>query len=316
MNKQKWKSKVIEIVSIVALLILAAIYILLMGDRISIRMLETILNQTIITAVVATGAVFIYTTGAFDIALGSAVAVSAITGAFAYNKWESVWIMLLVMVATGVAIELFDSVLAAFLNLPVFVTTIAMFSVLGALVKILIASGGGAKIEVPREAVRVYDNLWMKLVILVLFIGFCIIMYNYTPLGRREKFVGGNPVCARLTGISVKKLSIIAFAIAGIGVGLSAFLTVVKAPTITTSTASSVGMDVIIAIVFGGMPASGGSRSKISAALIGSVSMVLLSQIMTILNLSAGASQCVKAILFLGVVTLSGLKGRKAMLTR
>ena len=120
-----------------------------MGDRISIRMLETILNQTIITAVVATGAVFIYTTGAFDIALGSAVAVSAITGAFAYNKWESVWIMLLVMVATGVAIELFDSVLAAFLNLPVFVTTIAMLSVLGALVKILIASGGGAKIEVP-----------------------------------------------------------------------------------------------------------------------------------------------------------------------
>ena len=83
MNKQKWKSKVIEIVSIVALLILAAIYILLMGDRISIRMLETILHQTIITAVVATGAVFIYTTGAFDIALGSAAAVSAITGAFA-----------------------------------------------------------------------------------------------------------------------------------------------------------------------------------------------------------------------------------------
>ena len=111
-------------------------------------------------------------------------------------------------------------------------------------------------------------------------------------------------------------MSIIAFVIAGIGVGLSAFLTVVRAPTLSTSTASSIGMDVIIAIVFGGMPVAGGARSKISAAMIGSLSMVLLNQIMVILNYSSGISQLVKSVLFLVVVTISGLKGRKAMLAR
>ncbi len=316
--KTKWnlKSKVIEIVSVVALVALAAAYLILMGDRLSAYMLKILLNQTVITAVVATGAVFIYTTGAFDISLGSAVAVSAIMGALVYNRTGSLLLMLLVMVGTGILIELIDSALAAFLNLPVFVTTIAMLSVLSSMVKILIASGGGAKIEVPKDAVKGIDNIGVKLLILVLFAGFCIFAYNYTALGRREKFLGGNPVCAKLTGISVKKLSILAFLIAGVGVGLSAFLTVVRAPAITTSTASGIGMDVIIAIVFGGMPASGGARSKISAALVGAVSMTLLSQIMTILNYSAGVSQCVKSVLFLAVVTVSGLKGRRAMLTR
>lgn len=316
MKKLNIKSRIIEVVPIVAMLLLLAAYLIMMGDRMSMYMFETVLNQTVITAVVATGAVFIYTTGAFDIALGSAVAVSAIVGAMVYNHTQNIVLTLLTMVGVGVLIELIDSGLAAFLNLPVFVTTIAMLSVLGSLVKILIASTGGAKITIPRDAVRALDNSTFRLVVLVVFVLICVFLYNYTALGRREKFLGGNPVCAKLTGISVKKLSIIAFLITGVGVGLAAFLTVVRAPTITNSTASSIGLDVIVAIVFGGMPASGGARSKISAALIGSISMVLLSQIMTILNYTAGVSQLVKSILFLAVVTLSGMKGRKAMLTR
>lgn len=316
MKKGNVKGKLLDIVPIFSLVLLAGVYLILMGDRLSSYVLQTILNQTIITAIVSTGAIFIYTTGAFDISLGAAVAVSAIVGALTYNATESILIMFLVTVGMGVLISTINSTLAAFLNLPVFVTTIAMLSVLNALVKILITSGGGATIEIPKAAVAALDTLWLKVLILVLFVGVCVFIYNYTFVGREEKFLGGNPVCAKLTGISVKKMSIIAFMIAGVGIGLSAFLTVVRAPTLSTSTASSIGMDVIIAIVFGGMPVSGGARSKISAAVIGSLSMVLLGQIMVLLNYSSGIGQLVKSILFLIVVTIAGLKGRKPMLAR
>lgn len=316
MKTKNIKQKILDIVPIFSLTLLAVIYVVLMGSRLSTYVLQTILNQTIITAVVSTGAIFIYTTGAFDISLGAAVAVSAIGGALTYQATESILLMFLVTIGLGIVISTINSSLAAFLNLPVFVTTIAMLSVLNALVKILITSGGGATIEVTKTAVAPLDTLWLKIVVLALYIGACVFIYNYTFVGRDEKFLGGNPLCAKLTGISVKKMSMIAFAIAGVGVGLSAFLTVVRAPTLSTSTASSIGMDVIIAIVFGGMPVSGGARSKISAALIGSLSMVLLSQIMIILNYSSGISQLVKSILFLLVVTISGLKGRKPMLAR
>ena len=131
-----------------------------------------------------------------------------------------------------------------------------------------------------------------------------------------QKFQGGNPICAKLSGISVKKMSIIAFIMSGIGVGLGACLSSVYAPTLTRNTASSVGMDVIIAIVFGGMPVSGGARSKIYAAVIGAFSMTLLSQIMVMFNLNSGIGQMVKAAIFILVVFLATSDQRGKMLPR
>lgn len=60
-------------------------------------------------------------------------------------------------------------------------------------------------------------------------------------------------MCAALTGIESNKYTIIAFVMAGLGVGLGAFLTLVYTPSVTTTTASSIGMNIFIAIVFGGM---------------------------------------------------------------
>ena len=99
-----------------------------------------------------------------------------------------------------------------------------------------------------------------------------VFLFNFTKLGRKQTFLGGNETCAKLTGISIGLFGIIAFVLAGLGVGLGASMTVVYAKTVSTTTASSIGMSVFIAIVFGGMPISGGPRSRIYAALIGGFS--------------------------------------------
>ena len=117
-----------------------------------------------------------------------------------------------------------------------------------------------------------------------------------------------------IEGLTVKDG--IAFIMSGIGVGLGACLSIVYAPTLTRNTASSVGMDVIIAIVFGGMPVSGGARSKIYAAVIGAFSMTLLSQIMVMFNLNSGIGQMVKAAIFILVVFLATSDQRGKMLPR
>ena len=75
-------------------------------------------------------------------------------------------------------------------------------------------------------------------------------------------------------------------------------------------------MDVIIAIVFGGMPVSGGARSKIYAAVVGAFSMTLLSQIMIMFNLNSGIGQMVKAVIFIMVVFLATSDQREKMLPR
>ena len=104
--------------------------------------LKSIVNQSVVVAVVATGAIFIYTLGSFDISLGASTAVCALLGGMLYNKTESLWVMLGVCIGVAVLIGLFNSVLASVFNLPVFVTTIAMLSVLNALVLLLISING------------------------------------------------------------------------------------------------------------------------------------------------------------------------------
>lgn len=278
---------------------------------------KNIVNQSIITMIVATGAIYIYTLGAFDISLGASMCVSALVGAMAYNASGSVAVMLLVCVGCAVLISLTSSVLASVFNLPVFVTTIAMLSLLNAFSLVLIRiNGTGDVIQVPAMAVMKLNTVWFKLLVMGVFTAICVLTFNYMKLGRQQKFTGGNPLCARLSGLNAKKLSIIGFMMAGLGVGLGAFLTITYAPTLSRNTASSVGMDVIISIVFGGMPVSGGARSKIHAAIVGALSMTLLSQIMLMLNLDSGISQMIKAVIFLAVVYVSMFSSRKTILPR
>lgn len=319
MTKANIKKVFVNLVPLLGLVILYCVFMSLgtsKGINIDYGM-KAILNQSVICAVVATGAIFIYTLGAFDISLGACTAVSALCGAMMYNATESIPMMVIACVVVAVVIQLFDSVLASFFHLPVFVTTIAMLSVLNAAVSLLIdINDTGDQIKVPFMAVMEMDTIEFKGMVLVLFLAFSIFVFSFTKNGRKMKIQGSNPMCAKLTGIKGDKLAIISFVLAGIGVGLAAFLSIVYAPTLSKNSGSSVGMDVIIAIAFGGMPVSGGARSKIYAAAVGAFSMTFLSQIMTILNLNAGIGQMVKAVIFILVVFVATLNQRGKLLPR
>lgn len=319
MGKANIKKYIMNLAPAFGLVVLFAAFLIL-GTWKDINVaygLKSILNQSIVVAVVATGAIFIYTLGSFDISLGASTAVSALLGAMVYNKTENIWIMLATCIGVAVFVGLFNSVLASVFNLPVFVTTIAMLSFLNALVLLLInINGTGSEIRIPAPAVVPYNTTEFKLLLLVGFFLVCVFIFSFTKIGRKQKFQGGNPLCAKLSGISEKKMAIIAFVMSGIGVGLGAFLSIIYAPTLTKNTASSVGMDVIIAIVFGGMPVSGGARSKIYAAVIGAFSMTILGQLMIMFNLNSGIGQMVKAAIFLLVVFLATSDQRGKLLPR
>lgn len=318
-KKERRKALIFNFAPVIGLVVLFGVFMgfaLAKGINIPYSF-KNIMNQSMVVIVVATGAIFIYTLGAFDISLGASMCVSALIGAMVYGRTQSVLAMFVTCVLVAVLISLISSLLASVFHLPVFVTTIAMLSLLNALVLTLIGiNGTGDIIQVPAAAVKALNKMPFKLAIVILYIAICVFAFSFMKLGRKEKFLGGNPVCAKLTGLNGSRLSIIAFALAGLGVGLGAFLTIVYAPTLSRNTASSVGMDVIIAIVFGGMPVSGGARSKIYSAIVGALSMTLLNQIMLMLNFNSGIGQMVKAVIFLLVVFISMSDGRKRLLPR
>lgn len=310
----------LPIAALLGLLIVFCLIVKLKGYRLDMY-LKIIFNQGVVLSIVATGAIFIYTLGSFDISLGSSTLFAATMGVLAYNKTESLALMILVILLSGVLCSLLNSVLATIFHIPVFVTTVAMMSVLSAIASQIITTKGGALggISIPSEVVKKLDNPIFKIIVLILWMLLCYFIFDLTKFGRREKYIGGNQVCAYLSGIKYNKYAILAFLLAGIGVGIGAFLTIVYTPSVTTSTASDIGMNIMVAIVFGGMPISGGSRSKIHSALVGGFSYMILNNILELLIDSSsgyGVIQIISAICFLSVVYIASANYRFKNLPR
>lgn len=319
----KNKKMMISALPFVALVVLLAVFCGIVsskGYRLDMY-IKIVFNEGIVLSIVATGAIFIYTLGSFDISLGAATLFAATLGVLTYNATENFALMIIVILLAGIVCSLVNSVLASIFHIPVFVTTVAMMSVLSAIASQIITTKGGAVggISIPSEVVKHPDNSAFKIGVLVIWVAICVFVFDYTKFGRREKFVGGNPICAQLSGIKYNTYAILGFLLAGVGVGIGAFMTLVYTPSVTTTTAGDIGMNIMVAIVFGGMPISGGARSKIYAAVVGGFSYIVLNNILDLLIDSTsgyGITQIVSAVFFLIIVYVASVNYRSQTLPR
>lgn len=319
----KNKKMMISALPFVALVVLLAVFCGIVsskGYRLDMY-IKIVFNEEIVLSIVATGAIFIYTLGSFDISLGAATLFAATLGVLTYNATENFALMIIVILLAGIVCSLVNSVLASIFHIPVFVTTVAMMSVLSAIASQIITTKGGAVggISIPSEVVKHLDNSAFKIGVLVIWVAICVFVFDYTKFGRREKFVGGNPICAQLSGIKYNTYAILGFLLAGVGVGIGAFMTLVYTPSVTTTTAGDIGMNIMVAIVFGGMPISGGARSKIYAAVVGGFSYIVLNNILDLLIDSTsgyGITQIVSAVFFLIIVYVASVNYRSQTLPR
>ena len=319
----KNKKMMISALPFVALVVLLAVFCGIVsskGYRLDMY-IKIVFNEGIVLSIVATGAIFIYTLGSFDISLGAATLFAATLGVLTYNATENFALMIIVILLAGIVCSLVNSVLASIFHIPVFVTTVAMMSVLSAIASQIITTKGGAVggISIPSEVVKHLDNSAFKIGVLVIWVAICVFVFDYTKFGRREKFVGGNPICAQLSGIKYNTYAILGFLLAGVGVGIGAFMTLVYTPSVTTTTAGDIGMNIMVAIVFGGMPISGGARSKIYAAVVGGFSYIVLNNILDLLIDSTsgyGITQSVSAVFFLIIVYVASVNYRSQTLPR
>lgn len=318
------KDLIVKLLPVVAVVVLFILYMSIMvsnGYKIDLQ-LKRLINQTVVLIVVSTGATFIYSLGTFDISLGAETLFACVIGVLVYNNTNSLFLLVISLFAVGICCSLLSALLANFFNIPAFVTTVAMMSVLSATASTLIninnTSGGISSISISSAVLEGLSSENIKIIIVLSFVGLCTFIYNFTDIGRKIKFLGGNPNCAKLTGIKESKYIIIAFLMAGISVGLGALLTLIYTPSVSSSTAGSLGMNILIAIVFGGMPISGGPKSKIYAASIGGVSYMLLSQILlwTIGTNYNGLVQIVSAVLFILLVFVTSRNYKTNMLPR
>ena len=276
--------------------------------------LTDVINNGVFVAVVATGAVYIYSSGSFDMSLGPASLMCATVAAIVYNTTGNVVLACVISIALGAVLGIVNAVLANVLDLPVMVMTLTMLNILNSIHAVILKTQGNeltVNQGMPGTTI-VYATF------LVCFFLLLWAIFNYTKMGRRNKFIGSNDKAAKFSGVSLMKTGIISFAISGVGLGIAGFLFASYKSGSSFSTGTlldTIGLNVVIAIVFGGMTTSGGPRSKVSCAVIGAFFCIFLDELFR----SCGAADyrfLAKGIIFLIVSFANMYSTRPKMLAR
>jgi len=310
----KIKEMVVNLTPIIGLVLTIIVFaIFTNGKTVNPVNIKILINNFLITAIVAVGAVYAFGCGALDMSLGGSICLSAIAGGIVAKTTGSVFFMIVTIVIVSLLVAGIKGVVAAYLQLPVFIVTIVLGSVLSAIGLVLL----GSETTISLSSVILYkESTALYAAIIVIFYLFAMIIFNYTKVGKSIKLQGGNPLAAGQLGIDAKKNCIIAFLMVGVAVALAAIVILLRTKTASASTASSVGTDIMVAIVLGGMPLSGGPRSRISAGLVGAATITVLNNGLSVIGLSTDLIQIVRGLVFLVVVFITSMTYRTKLLPR
>jgi ribose transport system permease protein len=300
-------------------LVVIVFAILTKGALLSANNLQALASSVITTAMCTIGAVFVFGAGYFDMSMGGSLCVAAVLGCKTMIATGSFLLGLVVILAVSAVLAIVKGLLASYVNVPFFIFTIILASIFSAVVLVIMGNETIVSLSSAVKDMRSFtfgEISVISVVVLLLFYLFCVAAFNYTPLGIKAKNMGGNIFSARQSGIDTTRTTLTVFLMGALGVSLAAMLLLMRTRTAGATTASTVGTDVMVALVLGGMPLSGGPRSKISAGLIGAVTITVLNSGLAILGLSTGQIQITRGLVFIVVVLVSSLSYRGKLLPR
>lgn len=232
---------------------------------------------------------------------------------FDFSTMPVVGRILLALVVCVVLCTMFTTIagfFAAKFKMHPFISTMANMLVIFGLVTYSTkgVSFGGIEQSIPGKIIPKVGGfptiiLWaVAAVVIVWFI------WNKTKFGKNLYAVGGNPEAASVSGISVFKVTLGAFIMAGILYGFGSWLECIR---MIGSGSAAYGqgweMDAIAACVVGGVSFTGGI-GKISGVVVGVLIFTALTYSLTILGIDTNLQFVFSGIIILIAVTLDCLK--------
>lgn len=169
-------------------------------------------------------------------------------------------------------------------------------------------SFGAIEVAIPKMIMPKIGRFPTIILWAVAAIAIMYYVWNKTTLGKNMYAVGGNAEAAAASGINVFKVTITAFAIAGILYGFGAWLECIR---MVGSGSASYGQgwetDAIAACVVGGISFSGGI-GKISGIVVGVLIFTALTYSLTVLGVDTNLQFVFSGIIILAAVTIDCLK--------
>lgn len=298
----------------IVLVVLCVVLALTAEGFLSVDNLLNVLRNISIQGAIALGMTIVIISGEIDLSVGSAVAWSGcwfawlvqFLGGHQVNMSLAITLAAVTAVVTGALIGALTGWLRMRFRVPTFIATLAWFTVLRGAAQLITNGfpitpfpewfsflGSGYLLGVPFPAI-----------LFLLTFGAVYFLMNHTPFGRSVYAVGGNAEAARLSGIRVARVKILALMTVA---ALAAFAGILQASQIQAGSASTaIGweLDVIAAVIIGGTNLMGGA-GKVWGTLVGLVFLGVLVNGMTLLNISEYWQSVVRGALILAAVLIN-----------
>ena len=232
---------------------------------------------------------------------------------FDFSSMPVVGKALFALVACIILTTVFSSIAGLFMakyKMHPFISTMANMLIIFGLVTYATkgVSFGAIDSAIPNMFIPTIGNfptiiIWAVVAIVVVWF-----IWNKTTFGKNLYAVGGNPEAAAVSGISVFKVTLGAFILAGILYGFGSWL---ECNRMVGSGSAAYGqgwdMDAIAACVVGGVSFTGGI-GKISGVVTGVLIFTSLTYSLTILGIDTNLQFIFEGIIILAAVTLDCLK--------
>jgi ribose/xylose/arabinose/galactoside ABC-type transport system permease subunit len=278
--------------------------------------LTNVLRQITYNAILAIGQTFVIITAGIDLSVGSLIELTGVVMASFANAMHFdgpllVVATLIVGVGVGCLAGFINAVPVVALNLPPFITTLAMMLMARGLAFKLAhgqpiplnssafnATGTGFLFAIPIPV------LWLAVLVTV----FAIVLTR-TRFGRYVFAIGGNEEAARLAGIDVKVVKAMVYVISGGCAAIASLLLMAKFSSGSPNTGIGSELQSIAAVVVGGTSLAGG-RGSVVTTFFGALLIGLLNNVMNLLNIESYTQDIVLGAVILVAVVFDELRKR------
>ena len=214
-----------------------------------------ILNQASLTAIIAGGLTVAVIVGELDLSIAYAASFAGVlvTGLMVHNDLPPIVAMLIVL-AVAALIGVFNGLVVSKLRVNSVIATLGSGSVIVGL-NYAYSTGAPIATGVPDSFLSISlgstlgipNNILIALGVLVLL----WLLVNRTETGQRIQAVGGNIEAARLSGIRVDRIKVLAFVVAAVAAGLTGILLASLIGSGTTTAADAYLLNAFAAVFLG-----------------------------------------------------------------
>lgn len=271
------------------------------------------LRQASFVAIIAMGEFFVILIGEMDMSISSIIGmVSIFFAGFSVKNGLPLGVAFILVILMSALIGVVNGCLVVYGKMPSFIATLVVMNMLKG-INYIYSDGlpiSGLSETFGKLALGKIAGIPIAVILMLIVAVILYFFTAHTATGRSFFAVGGNKEAAKLSGLNVKYISILAFVICGVLSAIGALGLTSRTQSGNVSLGDELLFDVMTICVLGGTSLTG-EKGRIAGIVVGALFLQVISNIMVLMGINTYWQWVVKGIILVVVVLIDSFSKKE-----